>query len=109
MKHSKEKEMIDRKKERKKNNDIIKLEIINEICITFGNTTFPRTILASRMNLHFSIECCGDRPSFYKFMKDIIREEQNTTAVKNQVLVGIQTQTKRKKYEKIDHRMRKCR
>ncbi|CAF1252221.1 unnamed protein product [Didymodactylos carnosus] len=33
----------------------------------------------------------GDHPSIYKFIKDIIREEQNTAVVSNQMLAGTQT------------------
>lgn len=39
------------------------------------------------------------------FIKDIIREERNTTVVWNQVLIDTQTQTKHRKYERIDNRI----
>jgi predicted nucleic acid-binding protein len=39
-------------------------------------------------------------------MKDIIREEKNTTVVSIQMLVRTATHNKRKKYGKIDDRIR---
>ena len=48
----------------------------------------------------------GDHPSFFEFLKDIIREEKNTIVVTTQMLVGTTIQSKRKKYEKIDSRIK---
>ena len=48
----------------------------------------------------------GDHPSIYKFLKDITREEHHATITWNQVLAGTQTQNKRKKYEKLDSRIK---
>ncbi|CAF3518452.1 unnamed protein product [Rotaria socialis] len=48
----------------------------------------------------------GDHPSFYKFINDMKREEHNSTVTWNQVLTGTQTPNKRKKYGKIDERIK---
>ena len=39
-------------------------------------------------------------------MTDIKREEHNTTVTWNQILAGTQTSNKRKKYDKIDERIK---
>lgn len=48
----------------------------------------------------------GDHPSIYKSLKDIMRDEHHTSIACIQVLAGIQTQNKRKKYEKLDARIK---
>lgn len=48
----------------------------------------------------------GDHPSFFKFLKDIIREEKNTSVVAIQSLVGTTSNNKRAKYRKIDERIK---
>jgi hypothetical protein len=47
----------------------------------------------------------GDHPSFFKFLNDIIREEQNTSVAATQALVGAVSNSKRAKYQKIDERI----
>ncbi|CAF1264599.1 unnamed protein product [Adineta steineri] len=75
-------------------------------CFERINEDLPRTNNAIEGWHNAFHNVVGDHPSLFTFIKDIVREEKNTTIVWNQVLAGTQSQTKRTKYDKIDLRIR---